>query len=345
MKLRVLVSCVAALGVILAGCTTGGPATTGGVTVQEPAPGQKITLKAVHSVNERTTYHTNFVKFKQAVEARTNGGITIEVFPNESLVKARDTLDAMSKGVADLGFISFAYYPGDLPFNSDAQILPFSVTWDTAPKVLAAGKPIFQKEVDKFNMNLLYPQPAVGHFMLKRPFPDAGNPNFGGQRINGVGPLAKVVELLGGSATSIPGSELPTAIRTGVIDGMWSSIQTYVNTDMVGDAPNLYDLGSGTMSMGIWWAINKDTWNRLPESWQKILLEEAAKAGNSYIDEVQATDRAEAERALAKGGKITKLTPDQLKVWRQKLQPYYEAIIQKHGEPMKAWLDTVDKIK
>ncbi|MFN8533925.1 MAG: TRAP transporter substrate-binding protein DctP [Dehalococcoidia bacterium] len=320
--------------------TTGGPS-----SAAQPAPTpQKMVLKATHNVAEASLYHKNFVQFKEAVEARTNGSLTIQVYSSESLVKARDTLDAVSKGIADFGFLSFAYWPGDLRFDSEAQMLPFSVSWETAARVHAAGKPIFQQEIGKFNQLLLFPQPLQAQLFLKKPLADPGNPSFRGLRVNGVGPLAQVIDLLGGAATSVPGSELPTALRTGVVDGTFTTVETYVNLDLVQDAPYFYDLGASAMFVGVWWSINEETWNRLPQAWQQIILEESEKAGAAYLIAAQESDRSDQARALAKGAKITKLAPDQLKVWRQMLQPYYESIIQKHGEPMRKWVETVDRI-
>ena len=38
------------------------------------------------------------------------------------------------------------------------------------------------------------------------------------------------------------------------------------------------------------------------------------------------------------------LTPEQQKLWRQKLQPVYDKLIEKHGQPMKDWMATLSQI-
>ena len=76
----------------------------------------------------------------------------------------------------------------------------------------------------------------------------------------------------------MPVAEVPSAIRTGVIDGFFVSMQTYVNLDLVSDAPYILDTGTGFGALGIWLTINKDSFNRLPQEWQQIMIEEGKNA-------------------------------------------------------------------
>lgn len=310
----------------------------------QPAHAKKYVLKAASSIPEASPYHQGFLFFSDLVEKRTNGGIKIQQFPMESLVKATDTLESLAKGIIDLGFISFAYWPGDLPFNSDSQFLPFAVTWDKMADVLEAGKEMWQKELDKFDQSLLLYQPNCGHFYFKKDVVDLANPSFKGLRVSAVGSLSDVTELLAGAPVNMPASELPSGIRTGTIDGMFTAHEAYVNFELVDDAPYVYEYGSSFCFMGIWWAINKNAWNKLPAEYQQIIIDAADESNDHYIQLVQDSNKTDLEKAIKMGANIKYITPEQMKVWKTKMDPFYANLIKKHGKKMQDWIDTVEGI-
>jgi TRAP-type C4-dicarboxylate transport system substrate-binding protein len=142
----------------------------------------------------------------------------------------------------------------------------------------------------------------------------------------------------------MPVSEVPSAIRTGVVDGFFVSLQSYVNLDLVKDAPYVVFTGTGLGFLGIWLSINKDSFNKLPKEWQEMILEEGRNAQVWYLKNVQEENVAKKQEAIGKGAKFLELTPQNIAAWRKIVQPIYDDLIEEHGAPMRDFVSKVDAI-
>lgn len=316
--------------------------TVGGTALGKEYKSKK--LKLTHFVPEVSAYHKAMVYYSENVSKRTGGKLSFKIYPMGSLIKAKDTLEGVAKGLADMGFISFAYNPGDFPFNAASQFLPFTWNWENSMQVLDLGQSIWQKEVDNHNQMLISAQPNVGSIFFKKTVDDLNKPDLSGRRIVAHSTVGKVVELLGAGAVNMPVSEVPSAIRTGVIDGFFVSMQSYVNLDLVSDAPYVLYTGTGFGFLGIWLSINKDSFDKLPNEWQQIMIEEGKNAQSWYIKQVQQENIDKKQEALQKGATILELKAENIANWRKTVQPIYDEIIEKHGEPMRDFISKVDKI-
>ncbi|WP_226553709.1 TRAP transporter substrate-binding protein [Celeribacter naphthalenivorans] len=65
-----------------------------------------VTLRLAHVVNEQDAYHTAAVKFQELVSERSDGAITVEIFPNATLGDERTLLEGMQIGTVDMGVIT-----------------------------------------------------------------------------------------------------------------------------------------------------------------------------------------------------------------------------------------------
>jgi len=67
---------------------------------------EPMNIKIAHVVNENDGFHIAAEKFKELVEERTNGQVTIEIYPNASLGDERTLLEGMQMGTVDMGVIT-----------------------------------------------------------------------------------------------------------------------------------------------------------------------------------------------------------------------------------------------
>ena len=67
----------------LAACSPKAPAET-----PAEAPAEKFVLKHAHVLAATEPYHQGFLKWAEAVNERTNGGLTIEVYPGSQIGRA-----------------------------------------------------------------------------------------------------------------------------------------------------------------------------------------------------------------------------------------------------------------
>nr|WP_321457938.1 TRAP transporter substrate-binding protein [uncultured Cohaesibacter sp.] len=74
-------------------------------------PGQSraddvLTLKLGHIQSEKDLWHFGAEKFKEELEARSNGKITLAIYPNSTLGGDRDLVEGMQMGTVDFGLIA-----------------------------------------------------------------------------------------------------------------------------------------------------------------------------------------------------------------------------------------------
>jgi len=63
-------------------------------------------IKFAHVVNEKDAFHVAALKFKELVESRTQGALTVTIFPNAKLGDERTLLERMKMGIVDAGIIT-----------------------------------------------------------------------------------------------------------------------------------------------------------------------------------------------------------------------------------------------
>lgn len=76
----------------------------GGVLAAQPA--EALTLKLGHIQSEQDFWHLGALKFKEELEARSKGQITLAIFPNSTIGGDRDLVEGMQMGTVDFGLIA-----------------------------------------------------------------------------------------------------------------------------------------------------------------------------------------------------------------------------------------------
>ncbi|WP_128254758.1 TRAP transporter substrate-binding protein [Falsirhodobacter deserti] len=67
---------------------------------------QTLNLKLGHIQSEQDLWHFGAQKFKEELEARSNGEITLTIYPNSTLGGDRDLVEGMQMGTVDFGLIA-----------------------------------------------------------------------------------------------------------------------------------------------------------------------------------------------------------------------------------------------
>ena len=112
MKKRIAFLLAAAMLITsLAGCggnnsSADTPAADGGNTtpaadnIPDTAPAEEpVVLRIGHSQGETGDWHLALLEFKKDLEARTNGSVSVEVYPNETLGSELDNINGVQQGL------------------------------------------------------------------------------------------------------------------------------------------------------------------------------------------------------------------------------------------------------
>ncbi len=241
-----------------------------GATALLVAGNVKLDLNAKYGAN---AFHTKgAVKFAELVSKYTNGSVKITVHAGGSLVKG-NALKAVKDGTAPMSdmFIPFTA-GGGKAFGLSA--LPFvASSFEDAYRLYQISKPAYAKVAKKWNQKMLYAVtwPPSGIYTKKVLNSTA---DFKGVKARTYDKnSANFVKMAGGSAVALPGSEVYSALQTGMVNGVVTSSESGKNGKYWEVLNNFTTIGYAYPLQAM--TINLDYWNSLSKDQQSAMLKAA----------------------------------------------------------------------
>lgn len=158
------------------------------------------------------------------VEKKTDGRVTVQYFPGQTLTKGTQNYDGVVSGLSDIGLSLFAYTRGrfpvmeavDLPLGYDSGI--------TATKVVnTVYEKLQPKELENTQVMYLHAHGAgLLHTSGKaiRTLED-----FKGMKLRGHGTSAQMITALGGIPVSLPMPELYQSLQKNIVQGLCTPLK------------------------------------------------------------------------------------------------------------------------
>lgn len=237
-------------------------------------------------------HHQNPTKFVEIVEKISGGRIKINLSATGAVVPTFEVLDAVNKGILDMGHAWPGYWFGKHP----AATLFGSVTggpfgmdsWDfTGWYHLGGGKELYQEMMQKeLKMNVVSfaasGETSEPQGWFRKPVKTVKD--FKGIKFRAGGMASEVFKALGMTVVILPGGEIVPALQRGVIDaGEFSEPSSDMAMGFQDVAKYYYLPGihqpTGFMDI----LINKSKWDPLPAD-LKAIIEYAAMATQTWWD-------------------------------------------------------------
>ncbi len=279
----------------------------------------KITLN--YSLPWPATHGNTLVAKEWAaeVEKRTNGAIKINSFPAGTLTTLDQTYDGWIKGVCDIGLSVVSYVRGRFPLS---EVIDLPLGYTSGLQATRMANAYFEKfkpkEFDDVKI-LYFHAHGPGLLMTKKPVKTLED--LKGMKIRCTGTTLKVVSALGGVPVNMPQSDTYEALKSGVVDGVLSpleSLQGWRLAEVVSHVTENYD---SAYSLLFFTAMNKKKWDALPkdvqETIEKINKEWIEKSGQQWVN----LDKDGKEYAIAKGVKFISLPKEEQERWAKAAQP------------------------
>jgi TRAP-type C4-dicarboxylate transport system substrate-binding protein len=217
------------------------------------------------------------------VEKRTGGKVKVQTFPGGTLLPAKNILDGVISGLADIGNFAMSYQPGRFPV-SEAVDLPLGFTSAkvaslTLYDLVEKHQP---KEFEKVKILTLFTCPPT-NFMTKSPVKSLKD--LKGMELRVAGTSAEIVKRLGGIPVAMPQSETPEAIQKGVVKGMVSSLEILQDFKFAAYTPYATIANLPVVTFAV--VMNKEKWNSLPADVKTVLDDmrrEQALWTGTYVD-------------------------------------------------------------
>lgn len=281
---------------------------TGAAFAQQP-----IVIKFSHVVAVDTPKGKGAEYFKKLAEERTKGRVKVEVYPNSSLFKDGEEMEALQLGSVQmlapslakfgpLGVREFEVF--DLPYLFD--------NFDELHKVTSGpvGKNLFKKLESKGIVGLAYWDNGFKVFSANKPIKVPADYKGMKLRIQSSKVLDSEIRALGAIPQVMAFSEVYQALQTGVVDGTENPPSNFYTQKMHEVQKYLALTDHGYLGYAV--IANKKFWDGLPPD-IRTALEGAMADATTYANGLAKKDNEDAIEAVKKSGKtqILTLTPDE----------------------------------
>lgn len=281
-----------------------------------------MVLKLGHYANAEHAGNKAAQMFADGVAKRTNGEVTVEIYPNNELGNPPEVLEQSVLGVIDMSLPT----QGQLAKYSKkfgCVMLPFAYDgYDHAYKVLD-GPFIEWAQQDLENAGLVFlANWEWGFRNLTNSVHPINTPDDAkGLKIRTPPELSNqaAMEALGATAQTIQFSELPMALKQGLVDGQENPVSVIYAYKIYETQKYLAMTGHTYNSMVH--VISKKTWDKLTPEQQSIVKEESKKAGDFMRKTLREAEADQIGKLEALGMEVTR--PD-VSLFKAKMGPAYE---------------------
>ena len=272
---------------------------------------QPVIIKFSHVVAENTPKGKGALKFKELAEQMTRGRVKVEVYPNSSLFKDGEEMEALQLGSVQmlapslakfgpLGVREFEVF--DLPYIFD--------NFDEMHKVTngPVGTALFRKLEGKGIVGLAFWDNGFKEMSANRPIRVPADYKGLKMRIQSSKVLGDQIKALGAIPQVMAFSEVYQALQTGVVDGTENPPSNFYTQKMQEVQKYLVMTDHGVIEYAV--IVNKKFWDGLPAELRGT-LSGAMKDATKFANDIAKKENDEALEAVRKSGKtqILTLTP------------------------------------
>jgi C4-dicarboxylate-binding protein DctP len=280
-----------------------------------------IVIKFSHVVATDTPKGKGADYFKKLAEERTKGRVKVEVYPNSTLYKDREEVEALQLGSVQilapslakfgpLGVREFELF--DLPYIFDNYKELHGVTEGPV------GQALLKKLESKGITGLAYWDNGFKVMSANKPLRKPEDFRGLKMRIQSSKVLESQMRALGAIPQVMAFSEVYQALQTGVVDGTENPPSNLYTQKMheVQKYVTLSDHGY----LGYAVITNKKFWDGLPAD-VRATLEGAMKDATRFANDIAKKENDDALEAVRKSGKseIITLTAEEKKAWKKAL--------------------------
>lgn len=245
-------------------------------------------------------------EWAESVGEMSEGRISVEMLPVESIVAHNETQDAIAAGILDGHITDTSYFSGKDPaFGLIANPVG---AWGDPQQMFdfmeAGGADLMNELVEPYGLHFIgATTPGLEAFVSKVPLD--GVADLKGLKLRAPeGLVQQVFAAAGAAPVNLPGSEVFTSLDKGVID---AADYTVFSTNQ---AQGMHDVATHPVYPGfhsmplVEVSMNLQSWNDLPDDLKSVMEESVKAFAQKQVSSLKAADEAAVEEAKA-GGEIT----------------------------------------
>jgi C4-dicarboxylate-binding protein DctP len=295
-----------------------------------------IVIKFSHVVAADTPKGKGAEKFKELAEKYTNGKVKVEVYPNSTLYKDKEELEALQLGAVQMlapsnskfgpiGVKEFEVF--DLPYILPTRVALRKVT--DGP----LGKRLLKLLEPKGMVGLAYWDNGFKEMTANKPLrvPD----DFKGLkfRIQSSKVLEAQFRALGAIPQVMAFSEVYQALQTGVVDGQENTASNIYSQKMHEVQKFMTMTDNGYIGYVV--VVNKKFWDDLPAD-IRDQLQKAMDEATVYTNNISKSENDTALEEIKKAGTTTVVIPTaaENELMRKAMMPVYQEMYSRLGKPI-----------
>ncbi|GGL94232.1 C4-dicarboxylate TRAP transporter substrate-binding protein [Pseudooceanicola nanhaiensis] len=259
------------------------------------------------------------------------------------LYKANATLSSVEEGVTDVGWVFSFLEQAKLPLSQGSSNAPFAtsnppVLLDVMEDLLETNE-AFREEWESHNLKVLgLTATDLYDFYLKEPI--EGISDLDGRKISAPGVLGNWLRGTGANAVDGSLTSYYTDVQTGVSDGVLSLALGALPIKLYEVAPYIARFDGGAVFSGAV-AINRDSWDALPEEVQNAMVEAGKYYTESHGQDLVDRHEMALNKMVELGAEIIEMPDGETEKWVGMLPDVagdWAAPLEERGIPAKAFL-------
>jgi len=293
-----------------------------------------IVIKFSHVVSPDAPKGKAAVVFKELAEKYTGGRVKVEVYPNSSLYKDKEELEALQLGSVQLLAPSISKFSPLGVKEFDVFDLPFLMSDDARARQMMASPMMAElnKKLEAKGVTpLSYWDNGAHVYTANKPLIKPEDFRGLKMRIQSSKVMDASARELGAIPQIMAFSELYQALQTGVVDGE-DNVASNILTQKFYEVQKYLTVSyHGRLTYAL--VANKKFWDGLPAD-LRAPLDRAVKESTDYFNETAEKDNADALEKIKASGRVQVhyLTDSEKKAWVAKLMPVHKEMQSRFGK-------------
>ncbi|WP_249976457.1 TRAP transporter substrate-binding protein [Vreelandella olivaria] len=260
-----------------------------------------FTLRFGHLANEQNIWHQAAEKFKEEVEANSDGRIEVRLYPNEQLGGEMDVINSIQLGTADMTITGESLQ--NWAPKAAMMAAPYAFRDSEHLQAVVSGEigaEIEEQITERANLvPLAWFERGPRELTSNRPIQHPDDLNGFRLRVPNVPLFVDTWEALGARPTPMAFSEVFTSLQQNTIEGQENPLSLIESASFneVQDYVNM----TGHVRSWIYVVIGRPQLERMPDDLQQV-VRDAALVMQEYEAELFGEDQARLEQALKDRG-------------------------------------------
>lgn len=313
------------------------------LTAAAVAPAQAETLKASHQFpGGKGDPRDEMVQVFAKALADADVGLDVQVYPGQSLYKAREQWGALTKGQLDLASFPLDYASGRVPQFS-ATLMPGLVrNHDRARRLNDSPFMDDIKALIEESGAVVVADAWLGGAFASKQNCITSPDTIKGQVTRAAGPaFEEMLVGAGASISSMASSEIYTGMQTGVLDATNTSSGSFVSYRLYEQVKCLTAPGENAL----WFMyepilMSKETWDGLSKEQQEAVMAAGQKAEEYFDGQAKAIDQKMVDVFKENGVEIATMSKEDYDAW---LAIAKETSYKNFSENVEGGQDLIDK--